>query len=103
MAEILQVVDLEALRKEVVRNTARSLPILPLSITSIPGAPTPFDSATRRRHSTSFPITRAKLLPAWAILSFGAARSLVRELSISDPALVWIRSWLRFGWAAKVR
>jgi hypothetical protein len=103
MAEILQVVDLEALRKEVREKYREVAAILRLSITSIPGAPTPFDSATLRRYSTSFPITRAKLLRASAILSFGAARSMVRELSISDLALVWIRSWLRFGWAAKVR
>src|SRR2546426_977094 len=68
---------------------------------SIPGAPARFDSATLRRRLTSFPITPAKPLPAWAILSFGADRSLVRGSSIWDPEPVWTPSWHRSGWARK--
>src|SRR6266851_3816676 len=93
--------------KRCARKCARSIAKSPrtpqLTITSTPGAPMRFDLAIRRSRSTSFPITPAKLLPAWAILSFGAGRSLVRGLSISALEPVWTPSWRPSGWAAKER
>ncbi len=64
MAEILEVVDLEALRKEV-REKYREVaedPTAEYHFHTV--APTRFDSVIRRRRWTSFPITPAKLLRA---------------------------------------
>ena len=101
MAEILEVVDLEALRKEV-REKYRE-------VAEDPTAEYHFHTGRAHAVRLGYPATpldqlpdyAAKLLPAWVILSFGADRSLVRGSSISDPEPVWTPSWQRSGWARK--
>ena len=103
MADILELVDLKALRKEV-REKYREVAMDPTA---------EYHFHTGRPHAIrlGYPATPLDQLPdyaceasrAWAILSIGAGHNLGRRSLISALEPVWTRSWPRSGLAAKER
>ncbi|HEV2036864.1 MAG TPA: hypothetical protein VGU71_22160 [Candidatus Dormibacteraeota bacterium] len=99
MAEILELVDIDALRKEV-REKYRE-------VAEDPTARYHFHTGRSHAIRLGYPSTPLDQLPdvaceAFAVIpSIGAVQSRERGLSTSVPEPVWTRSWLLFGWAAR--
>ena len=97
MAEILDLVDIDRLRKEV--------QIKYREVADEPGGAYHFHTgrshairlATRPRFWSSFPKRPVRPSPEWQIPFIGRRRGRASEWSTSVRVVAWIRSWRRFA------